>query len=161
MTNKAMNTYLNDHLAGAMLGSSLAKQIHDRHQGSRLGSVIGPLAVEIEEDRQTLLDLMERMGTSQNPVKQALGWIAELTSRIKFSGLGSGSSDHGAFMALESLALGVEGKLSMWKALQGVADRHPPLAETDLDGLLARAQAQREILERERLTAAGEALSGG
>jgi hypothetical protein len=70
------------------------------------------IAPQVEEDRQTLLDLMERMGTSTNPVKQATGWLAEKASRVKFSGIVSGEPDHGASMALESLTLGVEGKAS-------------------------------------------------
>ena len=103
MADNAMNVYLNDHLAGATLGSDLAEQIRDRHEGTPLGEVMASIATQVEEDRQTLLDLMERMGTSQNPVKQATGWVAEKASRAKFSGIVSRDRDHGAFMALESL----------------------------------------------------------
>jgi hypothetical protein len=44
------------------------------------------LASQIEEDRQTLIELMERMDTSKNPVKQATTWMAEKVSRAKLSG---------------------------------------------------------------------------
>jgi hypothetical protein len=128
MADKAMDVYLNDHLAGATLGSDLAEQIRNRHEGTPLGEVMRSIAPQVEEDRQTLLDLMERMGTSKNPVKQASGWLAEKASRVKFSGAVSGEPDHGAFMALESLTLGVEGKMSLWKALKEVANQYPPLA---------------------------------
>jgi hypothetical protein len=101
---------------------------------------------------------MERMGTSKNPVKQATGWVAEKASKVKFSGVVSGEPDQGAFMALESLTLGVEGKGSMWKALKQVASRYPPLASTDLDDLINRAEAQHSALERERLAAGKRAL---
>jgi hypothetical protein len=97
MADKAMDVYLNDHLAGAMLGSDLAEQIRNRHEGTPLGEVMRSIAPQVEEDRQTLLDLMERMGTSKNPVKQASGWLAEKASRVKFSGAVSGEPDHGAF----------------------------------------------------------------
>jgi hypothetical protein len=43
-----MDVYLNDHLAGAMLGSDLAEQIRDRHEGTPLGDVMGSIAPEIE-----------------------------------------------------------------------------------------------------------------
>jgi hypothetical protein len=62
-------------------------------------------------------------------------------------------------MAVESLALGVWGKLSLWKALAQVADQHPAIASVDLDELIARAQNQYELLERERLEAAKRALA--
>ena len=158
MADKAIDVYLNDHLAGAMLGSDLAEQIRDRNEGTPLGDVMGSIARQIEEDRQTLLDLMERMGTSKSPVKQATGWVAEKAIRVKFSGIVSGEPDHGAFMALESLTLGVEGKASMWKALKEVAGEYPPLASANLDELISRAEAQHGALERERLAAGSRAL---
>ena len=34
MADKAMNVYLNDHLAGAMLGSDLAEQIRSEREHS-------------------------------------------------------------------------------------------------------------------------------
>lgn len=119
---------------------------------------MGLIAVQIEEDRRTLVDLMERMGTSRNPVKQATGWVAEKASRVKFSGVLSGEPEHGAFMALESLTLGVEGKASLWKALKEVAGAYPPLASTNLNELINRAEAQHGTLERERLAAGRRAL---
>ena len=161
MADKAMDVYLNDHLAGAMLGSDLAGQIRDRNAGTALGEVMGGLASQIEEDRETLLDLMGRMGTPKNPVKQATGWMAEKASRVKFSGRLSGEPDHGVFMALEALALGVEGKRSLWVALREVAGEYPPLASTNLDELINRAEAQHAELERERLSAARRALEAG
>ena len=38
MADKAMDVYLNDHLAGAMLGSALAKQLREEHEGTPLGT---------------------------------------------------------------------------------------------------------------------------
>ena len=67
MAGKPMDVYLNDHLAGAMLGSALAKQIQALNEGSALGTRMESLAALIEEDRQTLIGLMERMDTSNNP----------------------------------------------------------------------------------------------
>ena len=118
------------------------------------------LAPQIEEDRQTLIDLMERMGASKNPVKQATTWMAEKTSRVKFSGLTSGEPELGTFLAVETLTLGVEGKASLWKALQAVEDKYEPLRSADLDGLFASAKAQHDALERERIAAAKRALDG-
>ena len=160
MADKAMDVYLNDHLAGAMLGSDLAEQLQKENEGTPLGDLMATLAAQIEEDRETLIDLMERMGTSKNPVKQATTWLAEKASRPKFSGLTSGEPEVGTFMALESLTLGVEGKLSLWKALKAVADRYEPLQSTNLDELSARAQTQHDALEGERVAAAKRALRG-
>jgi hypothetical protein len=153
MADKAMDVYLNDHLGGSMLGSDLATHLKDNADGP-LGDVMIPLSLQIEEDRKTLIDLMERMGTSRNPVKQVTAWIAEKASWAKFSGLPAGDRDTGLFMALESLSLGVEGKASLWRALKEVQDRYEALQEADLDLLIERAESQRQTLEEQRLSLA-------
>jgi hypothetical protein len=157
--DRAIDAYLNDHLAGAMLGSDLAEQIRQRHGGSRLGELMGSLAPEIEEDRQTGVNLMKRMDISQNPIKQAAGWVVEKASRVKLSGVGSGEPDQSAFMAFETLMLGVEGKAGMWKVLREVQSQYAALASTNLEELIERAAGQRDALERERLAAGALALA--
>jgi hypothetical protein len=72
-----MDVYLNDHLGGATLGANLAGQIADHAEATPLADVMTPLHAEIDEDRRTLLDLMDRMDATRNPVKQATGWLAE------------------------------------------------------------------------------------
>jgi hypothetical protein len=107
------------------------------------------------------MELMERMGVAKNPVKQATGWVAEKASRVKFSGVLSGEPEHGAFLALESLSLGVEGKRSLWVALAEVQEHYPALQATSLATLIERAEAQRTTLELERLAAGVRALAKG
>lgn len=160
MADKPMDVYLNDHLAGAMLGSDLAEQLKESNEGTPLGDLMATLAPKIEADRQTLIDLIDRMGTSKNPVKQATTWLAEKASRAKFSGATSGEAELGTFMAVETLTLGVEGKASLWKALKEVKDKYGPLQSMNLDGLIESAQAQHDALEGERIAAAARALEG-
>ena len=157
MADRALDVYLNDHLAGAMLGSDLAEQIHARNQGTTLGKLMASLAPQIEEDRQTLISLMDRLDSAQNPVKQATTWMAEKVSRAKFSGLTSGEPELAGFMALEALALGVQGKKSLWLALKEVRGQYAP-PSINLDELIERAQAQSDALEVERLAACRRAL---
>ena len=158
MADNPVDVYLNDHLGGATLGSDLAKQIRDQSEGTPLGDVMKTIAADIEEDRETLLELMDQMGTSRNPIKQVGGWMAEKASRVKFSGVGSGDPDHGLFMALETLRLGVAGKKCLWLALEQVRDKHAPLATIDLPRLIERASNQEQDLERERMAAGAQAL---
>jgi hypothetical protein len=159
MADKAIDVYLNDHLAGAMLGVDLAGQIQAQNHGTPLGELMESLAPQIEQDRQTLIELMREMDSSKNPVKQATAWIAEKASRAKFHGMTSGEPELGTFMALETLVLGVRGKACMWRALKQVADRYPPLASLNLDELIERADTQYAMLERDRLAAGTRALA--
>jgi hypothetical protein len=145
MADKAIDVYLNDHLAGATFGSDLARQLIGHGEGTPLGALMRRLAEEIEQD----------------PVKQATTWLAEKASRVKLTGMSSGEGELGTFLALETLSLGVEGKKALWIALKQVQGERPQLATLDLDELIARATSQRDALEVERLAAARRALGGG
>ena len=142
-----------------MLGIDLAGQIQSQNDGTALGELMKSLAPQIEQDRQTLIELMRQLDSSKNPVKQATAWIAEKASRAKFHGMTSGEPELGTFMALETLVLGVQGKACMWRALKQVADRYPPLVSLHLDELIERADSQYEMLDRERLAAGRRALA--
>jgi hypothetical protein len=159
MAGKALNTYLNDHLGGSMFGSDLAGQIRERSEGTSLGALMDKIAPQIEEDRQTLLGFMDKLGTTKNPIKQASAWVAEKASRIKFGGPSDGEEDFGLFTALETLTLGVEGKLSMWKVLKEIASEHAQLDAATLDDLIARARSQHDALESERISLSRRVLA--
>jgi hypothetical protein len=156
MADKSLDVYLNDHMAGARFGSDLARRLSRRMDGTTMIA----LAAEIEEDRQTLQRVLDRLGTSRNAIKEAGTWVAEKVSRIKLSGLSAGNREFGLFMALEMLSLGIEGKRSLWVALTDVADRYPQLREFDLIALRERAAAQRQVVEAERVAAARRAFAG-
>jgi hypothetical protein len=142
-TGDPLATYLNDHLAGATAGLDLARRLADDE---------GPLAAvaeEIAEDRQALIDVMERLSVGQSRIKVALGWGAEKVLRY---------SPASRLEELEALSLGVEGKLALWRALRHTYGSDPRLDGVDLDDLIARGQSQRRRLERQRMTVAEEAL---
>jgi hypothetical protein len=153
--DKPLDTYLNDHLAGARFGSDLARRLSGRMGGASMKT----LAEDIEEDRQTLQQVMDRLGTSRNPIKEAATWVAEKASHVKLSGLTAGHREFGLFMALETLSLGIEGKGALWIALADVADHYPELGEFDLVALRERAAAQRRVVEAERAAAARRAFT--
>lgn len=159
MADRALDIYLNDHMAGATAGCDLAEDLRDRNEGTPLGEVLTSLAHEIAQDREVLADLMARRGTSANPVKQGVAWLAEKAGRVTLSGASSGSAELGTFLGLEMLALGVEGKASLWRSLRTIAASEPAVGTVDLDRLVARAEAQHAILERERLAAGALALA--
>lgn len=123
-----LDTYLNDHLAGATAGTDMARHLASAYEGGPLGKLLAHLADEIEEDRRTLEAVMDRVGTAPNPLKQAGGWVAEKMSRIKLEPLDRRPGD---FLAIETLSLGVEGKACLWRALKEFALRHPGLSDFD------------------------------
>lgn len=162
MASKALETYLNDHLAGSRLGADLAAQIRDRAGGTDLHPAMAKLTAEIEEDRQALTEVMDRVGAAQNQVKQATAWVSEKASRLKLSELGGligGDEDYGMYISLETLELGVNGKLCLWQTLKQQAAEHDGLDPIELEALADRARSQIAVLDRERLAAATRAFA--
>ncbi|MGH3777790.1 MAG: hypothetical protein ACRDRR_19010 [Pseudonocardiaceae bacterium] len=156
---KGLETYLNDHLAGSVTGIELANKISSEYAATRFGPFLAELAREIEQDKATLEELMARLGIPRSPVKQAAGWITEKATRLKMSETMTGDQDLKRLLEFETLSLGIEGKLSMWRALIEVSDAHAELAATDLARLVKRAETQRANLEDHRLQAAKGTLA--
>ena len=140
----ALSTYLNDHLAGATLGVNLARRLAGDSE------VLSAVADEIEEDRQALVEVMERLSVRQDRIRVAVAWGAEKVLRY---------SPLNRLEELEALSLGVEGKLALWRTLSHTLAADPRLDGVDLDDLVARAQSQRRRLERQRMSAAEQALT--
>jgi hypothetical protein len=47
---------------------------------------VAQIAAEIEEDRATLQDLMDRLGVGRDRVKTVLAWTGEEVERLKLNG---------------------------------------------------------------------------
>ena len=156
---KFLAIYLNDHLAGAIGGSELAKRTAQNNEGTEFGPPLEQLATDIDEDRKALESLMERLGIRKDVLKDAAAWMAEKVGRLKLNGQLTGYSELSRLVELEGLALGVEGKMSLWRNLGEVIDRYPSIEPGEVEGLRSRAEAQREQLEELRLKAAALALS--
>ena len=152
MTNDALPTYLQDHLAGALHAIELLKAMRDHFGGEPLGKFAAQILAEVEADRDVLARLTERAGGTAGGVKEWGAWLAEKVSRLK---LKHGSADGlGTFEALEFLVLGIHGKRALWRALAAVASFESRLQGTDFGELIARAERQQERVEQQRLACA-------
>ena len=159
MAADELATYLNDHLAGSTTGVELARRLQRDHQGTPLGTVMAELAEEVEQDRATLQDLMERLGVDRSTLRQAAGAVAERLARLRTGERLTGSPHLSRLLETELLSLGVEGKLLMWKVLAAAAAADARLAATDFGRLIDRARSQRERLEPHRLAAAAAVVA--
>ena len=151
-----LSTYLHDHLGGAKAAIDLLEAMRDGHKDQPLKDFAAYLLVEVQADRDTLQRLAEKVGSGSNALKEFSGWFAEKITRLKL-GQGSGG-DFGTFEALEFLALGVRGKMGMWRALDVAAVGDTRLSGCDFKQLAARAEAQYQQVEQKRMQAARIAL---
>lgn len=152
----SLSTYLHDHLGGAKAAIDLLEAMRDGHKDQPLKDFAASLLIEVQADRDTLQRLAEKVGSGSNVLKEFSGWFAEKATRLKL-GQGSGG-DFGTFEALEFLALGVRGKMGMWRALDVAAVGDTRLSGCDFKQLAARAEAQYQQVEQNRMQAAKSAL---
>jgi len=149
--------YLNDHLSGATVGLELARRIAGRDDA--YAATVRGLVDDIEQDRRTLEETMDRLGAGRDRVKVAAGWVGEKLGRLKRNGHLLSLSPLSRLEEIEVLALGVEGKGAMWRALRVALAGDARVDAVELDRLIARADAQREALEELRLLAVAETLA--
>jgi hypothetical protein len=155
----SLKVYLEDHRAGALAGSELAAKLCARHRGRPDEPFYAELARAIDEDRAALDEVMAKLGLSRNRFKETVSWMGERLSRIKFSERMTGSSELSTLFEAETLSLGIEGKLALWKSLKAGSAHDAELrASADFDELIARAQSQLHGLESRRLGAAADLL---
>lgn len=147
-------TYLNDHLTGATAGARLARRIALAHRSAADGPVMFEVAKEVEDDRATLIAIMKDLGVSVNRAKVVAGRVGELVGRLKPNGHLLTRSPLSTLLELELMRLGVEGKQAGWLTLRTVAASDERLSSDRLDGLIARAEHQAQVLEGLRRKAA-------
>lgn len=149
--------YLHDHLAGSRMAVDVLGNMRDQHDGEPLGRFAAALIEQIEEDRKTLREILERVGAPRSdPLKEAMAWLAEKLTRAKLrrrAGRGVGMLE-----ALETVSLGILGKRALWRALAAVEPGEPRLRGLDFERLIGRAEAQHADVEDRRMEAARSVL---
>ena len=136
LRRRELATYLNDHLAGAEGGRRLAGRLARTVAEPELKGV----DAEIDRDYATLQRLMDDLGVTRSRLKQLAGVAAEMASRIKLRLGSAGAHDVEQLLGLEAMAVGVAGKLRLWRSLELLAPSEPRLDEQELRALAARAE---------------------
>ena len=158
MTLQILPVYLNDHLAGSVAAIELVNHLRKLSKGTAREKFFAGLQSEIEEDQKVLKDLIRELGETQSPVRKAAAWLTEKVGEVKLKLDDPGSGELLLLEALETLELGILGKLGLWRALAVASDRVPQIKRLDLAKLERRARAQQEQVEKERLQVARAAF---
>lgn len=148
------NEYANDHLAGSVGALELLDHLIAVYQGTSLERFFQELRNEIDADQETLKELIARLGEKESAVRKAGAWIVEKLSRAKIQLSETREGELGLFLALEALALGINGKRSLWRALAAASESAPHLRGPDYATLETRAMEQHDRVEVKRLEVA-------
>ena len=154
-----LKIYLEDHYAGATAGLELARRTAGANSGTPYGDALGRIALEIEEDRDSLRAIMTALGVAPDRFKVAGAWAGEKAGRLKLNGHLTGYSPQSRVVEFEGLVVGVTGKRCLWAALRHIAPQEARLDLEELDRLILRAERQLDELEELRLTAVSEAVA--
>ena len=158
---RLLEIYLADHLAASTAGVELARRAARSNNAGEIGEFLRRLSDEIEADRKTLRRLVRELGFDESQAKSAAAWIGEKVGRLKLNGQLRGYSPLSRVLELETLSVGIAGKLALWESLQEVPDIGQRLSGFDLEDLAECARRQRAEVEEHRLSAARKAFSRG
>lgn len=137
-----LEIYLQDHLAGATAGAERADRLATAEAGSPSGPALATLALEINEDRDALIAVMSSVGVGPSRLKMGVASLAEKVGLLKLNGRISGRSPLSTIVEVEAMRMAVCGKRSLWETLRAAS----PPTDVDLDALIARADAQLDVL---------------
>ena len=151
--------YLNDHLAGAVAALELLEDLESTYAGTTKTVEFAGFRGDIEADRNELKALMDRLQVTESGTRKATAWLSSKFAEIKLRLDDRITGPLRLLESVEAVALGIEGKLALWRGLSAAAETTPELRAVDYERLLQRASEQRRRIEAIRLEAAKSVLA--
>ncbi len=153
-----LETYLQDHRAGAAMGSDLAHRLAEENEGTPYEDFLLGLAQEIDSDVEMLEQVMDRFGVSKPALKIAGAKAAEKLGRLKPNEQLSGYSPLSRVLEIEGLRGGIQAKQGLWDSLATLAEHDDRLDPEQMAELQAKAQKQLDDLREQSRMAAHQAF---
>ena len=151
---EALIAYLRDHLTGSDAAIRVVQRLRSTHHDTD-GSLFHRLFMEFEEDRSVVHTVLVQLGASGRSLKRAAGVASGAVLSVT---AGGEPGDLSLFRTLEALAIGVQGKRCMWRALQNLHGI-PRVHGADFVELEAKAIRQWEAIEERRRALVAQTLS--
>lgn len=157
--NCDLETYLQDHYAGAVGALELIEHLRKAHEDEELASFFGTLQADIEADHQQLHNLMTALGFEKSSVRNAGAWMGEKFGRVKLGFADGEDRKLRLLQSLEAIYIGIMGKRLLWRALYAARESSAVLRMTDFSLLEQRAVEQAERVDNRRLAVALKTLA--
>jgi hypothetical protein len=159
MPADALKRYLQDHLAGSVAALQLMETLADHERGLPLEQKLRVLHYEVTEEQERLKAILARLESEESSLKRAGAWLTEKLHRARLALVERADPALARLEGLESLALGLQGKLALYRALEDVAPNEPRLGGYPFAALQARTLLQHAMVEQERMAAARTAFA--
>jgi hypothetical protein len=149
--HQSLVAYLRDRLGGADAAIHVVRRLAATHVGTADGRLFRQLAEEFEQDRATVRALLAQLGASTRSPKRVAG---RGSAALLGFAAGGTPGQLSLLRTLEALAIGIQGKRCMWRALQTL-DTARSTAQINPVELEAKALRQWHAVEgRRRVLAA-------
>jgi hypothetical protein len=158
MPADALRRYLQDHLAGSLAALELMETLADHERGRPLEQKLRGLHYEVTEEQERLKAILARLDGEESSLKRATAWLTEKLHRGRLTLVERADPALALLEGLESLALGLQGKLALYRALEDIARDEPRLSGYPFAALQARTLIQHAMVEQERMAAARAAF---
>jgi hypothetical protein len=150
--------YLKDHLAGSEAALEILDHLERTHGTGMVGDMVRRLRPEFIGERTELTRLLDQLDASTSVPRRVFGWLSEKALELKLIADDPGDGTLRLLEAVETLKLGVHGKLGLWKALAANEQLVPVLATVQYEPLIRQAEAQETLIESVRIGAARSAF---
>ena len=144
---RALIAYLRDHLSGADVAIRVVHRLGSTNRNTEDGTLFRRLSEEFEQDHSVVRTLLAQLGASGRSIKRAAGFASGAVLSVP---AGGEPGDLALLRTLEALAIGVQGKRCMWRALQSLRIGPPTVNGLDFVELEAKAVRQWEAIEGRR-----------
>jgi hypothetical protein len=143
----ALATYLREHLSGSDAAIRLVERLRRTHAGTAEGRLFGALFVDLQHERDVVQAMLEELGASTLSVKRIVTGAAGVLMAPAAS---SERGDLAFLRTLEGLAIGVQGKRLLWRAMQEVEPPFTQVSRGRLRELETLAVRQWEAIDERR-----------
>jgi hypothetical protein len=144
---QALIAYLRDHLGGSDVAIRVVQRLTSTHEDTEEGTLFRRLSRELEEERVVVRSLLTQLGASERSIKRTAGYASGVLLSVT---AGGHPGDLSLLRTLEALAIGVQGKRCMWRALQYLHTEPSTFLGVNFVELEEKAVRQWETIEERR-----------
>jgi hypothetical protein len=146
-SDDALAAYLREHLSGSDAASAVVDRLRHTATQAEIRQLAETLRRDFDEERDAVRVMLAATGGSPYSAKRVAGHIV---GGLLGPMAGGRTGDLSLLRTLEGLAVGVQGKRCLWRALASAFPAHPGPAGRSFAELEAMAVRQWEAIERQR-----------
>jgi hypothetical protein len=144
----ALVTYLREHLSGSDSALEVVERLRRSHAGTSEGQLFGSLFEEFQRERDIVRAMLRELGASSFTMKRVAATM--LGGGLLAPAAGGERGELSLFRTLEALAIGVQGKRLLWRAMQQVEPGFDVVSRARLVELEVLAVRQWDALDQQR-----------